>query len=72
MKIDCYLSEHCGSFYQLRDNIHAALQQMGLAAEVTFHTVTYDEALSLGIPGSPTVRLDGYDLFAGGGTPGIT
>jgi hypothetical protein len=71
MKIDCYLSEHCGSYYQLRDNIHAALRQLSMDAEVAFHTVSYDEALSLGVPGSPTIRLDGRDLFEGGGAPGI-
>ena len=72
MKIDCYLSEHCGSYYQLRENIGHALQELGLDAEVAFHTVSYDEAISLGISGSPTIRLDGMDLFEGGGSPGIT
>jgi hypothetical protein len=71
MKIDCYLSEHCGSYYELRDNIGSALQELGLDAEVAFHTVSYDEAVSLGITGSPTIQLDGNDLFAGGGGPGI-
>jgi hypothetical protein len=72
MKIDCYLSEHCGSYYQLRDNVHAALRELGIDIGVTFHTVSYDEALSLGIPGSPTIRLDGRDLFEGASSPGIT
>jgi hypothetical protein len=72
MKIDCYLSEHCGSYYELRDNISSALHQLGMVAEVTFHTVSYDEAVGLGIPGSPTLRLDGMDLFESGGSPGIT
>ena len=72
MKIDCYLSEHCGSYYQLRENIGHALQELGLDTEVAFHTVSYDEAVSLGIAGSPTIRLDGMDLFEGGGSPGIT
>ena len=71
MKIDCYLSEHCGSYHQLRDNIHAALQQLGMEAAVSFHTVSFDEACSLGIPGSPTIRIDGRDLFEGGGPPSI-
>jgi len=72
MKIDCYLSEHCGSYYQLRENIGHALQELGLDAEVDFYTISYDEAVSLGISGSPTIRLDGMDLFGGGGSPGIT
>jgi hypothetical protein len=33
--------------------------------------MTYDEASSLKIAGSPTIRLDGKDLFEGGGSPGI-
>ena len=72
MKIDCYLSAHCGSYYQLRENIGYALQELGLDAEVAFHTVSYDEAISLRISGSPTVRLHGMDLFEGGGAPGIS
>lgn len=71
MKIDCFLSEHCGAYYQLRENIGQALQELGLDAEVDFHTVSYDEAVSLGICGSPTIRLDGVDLFEGGGPPSI-
>ena len=71
MKIDCYLSEHCGSYYQLNDNISRALRELGMDAEVVFHTVFYDEAVSLGITGSPTLRLNGRDLFEGGGSVGI-
>ena len=71
MKIDCYLSEHCGSYYQLRDNIHTALERLGRADDVAFHTITYDVAVELGIPGSPTILLDGRDLFEGGGSPSI-
>jgi hypothetical protein len=71
MKTDCYLSEHCGSYYQLRENIGRALQELGSKAEVVYHTMTYDEAVSLGIAGSPTIRLDGKDLFEGGGSPGV-
>ena len=63
MKIDCYLSEHCGSFYELRENIGKALQELHLAADVEFHTISYDEAVALGVKGSPTIRLDGRDLF---------
>jgi hypothetical protein len=72
MKIDCYLSEHCGSYYQLRDNLGHALKELGSSAEVVYHTISYDEAVSLGITGSPTIRLNGMDLFEGGGSPGIT
>lgn len=72
MKIDCYLSEHCGSFYELRENIGRALRELHLVAEVEFHAVSYDEAVALDIAGSPTIRLDGKDLFETTGSAGIT
>ena len=71
MKIDCYLSEHCGSYHELRKNLDQALRELSLRAEVAFHTIYYDDAVALGIKGSPTVRVDGTDLFAMEGTPGI-
>lgn len=72
MKIDCYLSEHCGSYHQLRENIDRAVAGLDLSADVVFHTVTYDDAVRLGITGSPSLRVNGRDLFEGGGSPGIT
>jgi hypothetical protein len=71
MKIDCYLSEHCGSYHELRQNIESALQDLKIEAGVVFHTVAYDEAVLLGISGSPTIRLDGVDLFPGDASPGV-
>ncbi|MHB8843743.1 MAG: hypothetical protein ACYC7L_03260 [Nitrospirota bacterium] len=72
MKIDCFLSEHCGSYHQLRENIDRAVRELGLRAEVAFHTIYYEDAVRLSIFGSPTIRVNGKDLFEGGGTPGIT
>lgn len=72
MKIDCYLSEHCGSYHRLRENIDRALQELSLQAEVTFHTIYSDDAVALGIPGSPTVRVNGRDLQKTTAGPGIT
>ena len=71
MQIDCYLSEHCGSYHQLRGNITRALEELGLAADVVYHTVYYDEAVAMGITGSPTIRLNGKDLFESAGSLGI-
>jgi len=70
MKIDCYLSEHCGSYHQLHENIGRALRELGMTADVRFRTVSYDEALTLGIKGSPTIRIDGRDIVEDG-VPGI-
>lgn len=72
MKIDCYLSEHCGSYHQLRENIDRAVRELDLRADVVFHTIYYDDALRLGIIGSPTIQVNGRDLFEAEGTPGIT
>jgi len=72
MKIDCYLSEHCSSFYELRENIGKAVTELGITADIEFHTVYYDDAVALDIKGSPTIRLDGKDLFETiAGSPGI-
>jgi hypothetical protein len=72
MKFDCYLSEHCGSYHSLRENLYRALKHLGLTAEIDFHTIYYDEAVALDIKGSPTIRLDGSDLFPIEGSPSIT
>lgn len=70
MKIDCYLSELCGSYHQLREHINTALAELALTADVAYHTVYYDDAIQLGIKGSPFIRIDGQDMVEGG-SPGI-
>ena len=72
MRIDCYLSEHCGSYHRLKENIEQALRELSREADVLFHTVYYDDAVALGIPGSPTVRVNGRDLLEIEVGPGIT
>lgn len=70
MTIDCYLSEHCGSYHELRENLNLALVELGRTADIRFHTVTYEEAVAQGIKGSPFLRVDGRDLLTDG-SPGI-
>jgi len=70
MKIECFMSEGCGSYHQLRENIDKALSEQGVQADVSYHTVSYDEAMQLGIKGSPTIRINGKD-FDEGGSPGM-
>jgi len=72
MKIDCYLSEHCGAYHQLRENIDRALAETGLSAAVAFHTIEYDDAVVRGIKGSPSIWVNGKDLFDIEGPAGIT
>ncbi len=70
MNIDCYMSEGCGSYHQLRENIDKALSELSVLADVGYHTVSYDEAIRLGLKGSPTIRINGKYLDEGG-SPGI-
>jgi hypothetical protein len=71
MKIDCYLSEHCGSHHQLRENLDRAVKELALGAEVAYHTVSYDDAVRMGITGSPSIWVNGRDLFDVQGSAGI-
>jgi hypothetical protein len=70
MRIDCFLSEQCGSYHQLNENISIALRELGVTADIQYHTVFYDEAVALGVKGSPTIRINGRDIV-NDGTPGV-
>ena len=72
MKIDVYMSELCGSYYQLRENLDRALSESNVKIEVTYHTLYYDDAVSKNIKGSPSIWIDGKDVFPGSNSPGIT
>jgi predicted DsbA family dithiol-disulfide isomerase len=69
--IDIYMAEMCGSYHQLRANLDRAIAELQAPAEVVYHTVDYDEAVSLGIKGSPSIWLNGKDAFEGSSSPGI-
>ena len=62
MKIDCYLSRGCQSEGALKANIAAAIERQGIKAEVNFHRIAADEALSLGLSGSPSIFINGKEL----------
>ena len=62
MKIDCYLSQGCQSEEALKTNITAAIEREGIKAEVNVHRMNDDEALSLGLSGSPSVFINGREL----------
>ncbi len=72
LKIDIYMSEVCGSYYELRENLERALRELNVAAEVAYRTIFYDDALRLDIKGSPTIWINGKDAFEGLNSPGIT
>ena len=72
MKIDCHMAEQCGSYYELREVVNQALSELGVSADVVYHTIYYDDAVNLGIKGSPSIWINGKDAFEGGNAPGIT
>ena len=65
MKIECFLSEGCGSQDKLKENIRKALLAEGMDAEVFFRVLSQEEAEQLGIVGSPTVWVNGQDIEPG-------
>ncbi len=72
LKIDIYMSEICGSYYLLRENLDRALAELNVKADLTYHTIYYDDAVSRDIKGSPSIWINGKDAFEGGNSPGIT
>jgi predicted thioredoxin/glutaredoxin len=72
MKIDIYMSELCGSYYKLREVIDQALAELGVTADVAYHTIYYDDAVRMGLMGSPSIWINGKDAFEGGNSPGVT
>jgi hypothetical protein len=62
MKINCYLSEDCGSESILKTNIATALENEGVEAEVDFYRIDDAKAVSLRISGSPSVFINGKEL----------
>jgi hypothetical protein len=71
LKIDIYTSELCGSYPELRENTDQALAELRVQAEVDYHAVSYDEAIRQGIKGSPSIWINGEDVFESGLAPGI-
>jgi hypothetical protein len=71
MKIDIYMSEGCGSYHELRENVDRAIAELKAPADISFHTVSYDEAVVKGIKGSPSIWMNGKDAFEGSSSPGI-
>lgn len=62
MKIDCYLSQGCQSEEALKRNITAVIARDEIEAEVNFYRINDDEALFLGLSGSPSVFINGKEL----------
>lgn len=62
MKVDCYMSQRCGSEEALRVNIKKAIEEEGIEAQVNFYRISDEEAKTLGLRGSPSVLINGKDI----------
>jgi hypothetical protein len=71
LKITIYTSAFCGPYIELRENTAQALAELRLQAEVNYHTVSYDDAIRRGIKGTPSIWINGKDVFESGLAPGI-
>ncbi len=64
MQIELLYFDGCPSWQTALENLRAALDDLGLQAEVRLLRVGSDEeAVATRFVGSPTIRLDGEDLF---------
>jgi predicted DsbA family dithiol-disulfide isomerase len=62
VRIECLVAEGCASLASLERNIRKALEEEGMEAEITVKVLGEEEARRMGVPGSPTVLIDGEDL----------
>ena len=62
MKIDCYISQGCGSEEALKENIARALESEQIHAEVGIHRISSEKAEELKLSGSPSIFIDGREL----------
>ena len=63
MKIDCYFSVGCTSDVVLEKNLTEALVAEKIEAQVNYLRIDDEEVERLGLKGSPTILMDGIDLF---------
>lgn len=64
MKIELLYWEECPSYADTLTRLREVLTEEGLDSEVEMvHVGTDDQAAAMQFPGSPTIRVDGVDLF---------
>jgi hypothetical protein len=64
MKVEILYFDGCPTYEAATKTLRAFLAEEGLEAEVQLIAVnSYGEAVRLRFPGSPTIRVDGEDLF---------
>ena len=68
MDVELLYFEGCPAYRKAERNLKDALARRGVRAEVRMVEIGDDEdARRLRFPGSPTIRVDGRDLFPAGG-----
>ena len=67
MKVDLLFFDGCPNWHVAHERVNEALRRAGRHDQRVnlVRVVTDDEAQVLRFPGSPTVRVDGRDLFPG-------
>jgi hypothetical protein len=64
MKVEILYFDGCPSYQEILATLEEVLSEEGVSAEVGLVAVNTDEeAQRLRCPGSPTIRVDGEDLF---------
>ena len=64
MKMEILYFDGCPTYLKAEKTLRGILEEKGVDAEVELVTVNTDaEAQELRFPGSPTIRVDGEDLF---------
>lgn len=73
MQIDIAHVPDCPHVSLASSRVHQALEQAGREAAVREIEVTSEEAAkALGMPGSPTILIDGRDPFPSGAAPSLS
>jgi hypothetical protein len=63
MKVEVLYFDGCPTYKTAEKTLRKVLAEEGIDAEVERVAVSTEEAKRLRFPGSPTIRLDGHDLF---------
>ncbi len=66
MKIDCYISQGCGSEETLKENITRAMAAEKVQAELSIIRISDEKAAELKLSGSPSVFINGKELQPSG------
>ena len=67
MRVELLYFDGCPSWRTALEHLHAALAELGLEGDVRLTRVeTGEQAVEQRFVGSPTIRLDGEDLFPAG------